>query len=121
MAQAAFSVPSVSSVVSPLQDACMDFWQWLNRPAAAEARALPSQAAPEQRLGRTVRSTVAPRPQHGAVAKRWSGPQVARPLRVVKVVEDGAVRTQGRLVISGRLADVCAELDRLVAQEALGR
>lgn len=35
---------------------------------------------------------------------------VKKPVRVV--------RTQGRMVISGRLADVCAELDRLVALEA---
>jgi uncharacterized membrane protein len=42
-----------------------------------------------------------------------------RPLRVVRVV-DGC-RTPagaGRMVISGRMADVCAELDRLAALEA---
>ena len=33
-----------------------------------------------------------------------------RPLRVV--------RSSGRIVISGRMADVCAELDRLAALEA---
>ncbi len=33
-----------------------------------------------------------------------------RPLRVV--------RSSGRLVISGRMADVCAELDRLAALES---
>lgn len=37
---------------------------------------------------------------------------LARPLRVRG--------TAGRLVISGRLADVCAELDRLAALEATG-
>ncbi len=39
-----------------------------------------------------------------------------RPLRVVRVVE--GVQTPahaGRMVISGRMADVCAELDRLAA------
>ncbi len=41
-----------------------------------------------------------------------------RPLRVVRVVERGQSRTDvGRMVISGRMADVCAELDRLVARE----
>jgi hypothetical protein len=39
-----------------------------------------------------------------------------KPLRVVRVLEAGA--GSGRLVISGRMADVCAELDRLAAQEA---
>ena len=34
----------------------------------------------------------------------------AKPLRVV--------RSSGRLVISGRMADVCAELERLAAMEA---
>ena len=42
----------------------------------------------------------------------------SRPLRVVRVVEPSAPRAiAGRMVISGRLADVCAELDRLAAQE----
>jgi len=43
----------------------------------------------------------------------------AKPLRVVRVLEPSASRTvAGRMVISGRLADVCAELDRLAALEA---
>jgi hypothetical protein len=43
-----------------------------------------------------------------------------RPLRVVRVL-DGVQgnRAFGRMVISGRMADVCAELDRLAATEAL--
>jgi hypothetical protein len=41
-----------------------------------------------------------------------------RPLRVVHVVEKGQPQSQaGRMVISGRMADVCAELDRLAASE----
>jgi hypothetical protein len=41
------------------------------------------------------------------------------PLRVLRVVEKGQPRScAGRLVISGRMVDVCAELDRLVAREA---
>jgi hypothetical protein len=44
-----------------------------------------------------------------------------KPLRVVRVLEPSASRsTAGRMVISGRLADVCAELDRLAALEAQG-
>jgi hypothetical protein len=43
-------------------------------------------------------------------------------LRVVRVLEPSAPRAvAGRMVISGRLADVCAELDRLAALEARGR
>lgn len=43
----------------------------------------------------------------------------ARPLRVVRIVEgQRAGSASGRVVISGRMADVCAELDRLAALEA---
>ena len=42
-----------------------------------------------------------------------------RALRVVRIAEFGDTsHTAGRMVISGRMADVCAELDRLVALEA---
>lgn len=43
-----------------------------------------------------------------------------RPLRVVRILETGQQPSAGagRMVISGRLADVCAELDRLAAREA---
>lgn len=45
-----------------------------------------------------------------------------RPLRVVRVVDGSRAQGgAGRMVISGRFADVCAELDRLAAQEARGR
>ena len=41
-------------------------------------------------------------------------------LRVLRVTESGqGVKGAGRMVISGRMADVCAELDRLAAIEAL--
>jgi hypothetical protein len=42
-----------------------------------------------------------------------------RPLRVVRVLEScQAASGAGRMVISGRMADVCAELDRLAALES---
>jgi hypothetical protein len=42
-----------------------------------------------------------------------------RPVRVVRIAEDQRPpkHTAGRMVISGRMADVCAELDRLIALE----
>jgi len=47
-------------------------------------------------------------------------PVQTRPLRVLQVMEVGqGGRSPGRLRISGRMADVCAELDRLAAHEAL--
>ena len=45
-----------------------------------------------------------------------------RSLRVLHVHESGqSAAGAGRMVISGRMADVCAELDRLVAIEARQR
>jgi len=51
---------------------------------------------------------------------RLSKPQSqVTPLRVVRLGEAGAQpECAGRMRISGRMADVCAELDRLVAKEA---
>jgi hypothetical protein len=37
------------------------------------------------------------------------------PLRVLRVVDGTPRQCAGRMVISGRMADVCAELDRLAA------
>lgn len=51
---------------------------------------------------------------------RGLGAMPSRPVRVLHVVEAGQSPTQsGHLRISGRMADVCAELDRLAAREAL--
>ncbi len=53
---------------------------------------------------------------------KWETPSktsVSRPLRVIRVLDAGhAPANVGRMMISGRMADVCAELDRLVAREA---
>lgn len=46
-------------------------------------------------------------------------PAAAPPLRVLRVFDPQQPRAAaGRMVISGRMADVCAELDRLAAAEA---
>jgi hypothetical protein len=51
-------------------------------------------------------------------AARAGVPAPSRPVRVVRLVDaQQPHRHPGRLVISGRMADVCAELDRLVALE----
>lgn len=56
---------------------------------------------------------------HRVAARRSPAPPA---LRVVRVFEPSQPRAAaGRMVISGRLADVCAELDRLAAQEAARR
>ena len=68
----------------------------------------------------SARSPVTP---HLPVKPREKAPQVALPqtkcLRVIHAM-DGQQRrpARGRVVISGRMSDVCAELDRLAALEA---
>jgi hypothetical protein len=53
-----------------------------------------------------------------AASRRMERACASRPLRVVRVVEGTASPSAGRMVISGRMADVCAELERLAALEA---
>ena len=46
--------------------------------------------------------------------------RASRPLRVVRVMEAGqAAAHGGRMVISGRMADVCAELERMAERESM--
>lgn len=61
-------------------------------------------------------------PQSALPARQCAAPQRALPAqRALAAAHPLRVRgTAGRLVISGRLADVCAELDRLAALEAAG-
>ena len=104
---------AVPGMLAPLQG----FFRWLvpGRPQPALACPATHQAsseiavnsaAPCVRLARTEGS------KHAKVITR-------RPLRVVRVMEAGQSPAQvGRMVISGRMADVCAELDRLAAREA---
>lgn len=62
------------------------------------------------------------RARPAASQRAWGGPTrsspLQRPLRVVRVLEGRAdCAAAGRMVISGRMADVCAELDRLADLE----
>jgi hypothetical protein len=51
-----------------------------------------------------------------ALSNNHAKPQ---PLRVVRLSEAGTItESAGRMRISGRMADVCAEIDRLAAKEA---
>lgn len=63
-----------------------------------------------RRVGNPLPTVHSPRVHRGQRGCPPSGAFSARPLRVV--------RASGRLVISGRMADVCAELERLAAMEA---
>jgi hypothetical protein len=64
--------------------------------------------------------TPAERPGHFPVRRDAQEQLHQRPLRVLQISDPRDRRgVIGRLVISGRMADVCAELDRLAGQEAL--
>ncbi|WP_137895532.1 hypothetical protein [Ramlibacter sp. 2FC] len=71
--------------------------------------------------GSPATSTALLRPPHASHAGAPAQPAArhAVPLRVVRVAEAGyRPGCAGRMVISGRMADVCAELDRLAARES---
>ena len=89
--------------------------------ATATLFSLPNLFAPLQAFvqwlsGGTPQPAAVPAPVR--VAYPSARPVPAIPLRVVRVLEPSASRAvAGRMVISGRLEDVCAELDRLAALE----
>jgi hypothetical protein len=83
---------------------------WLgHRPRHAEALPQARQAPKHTQVARarTVRPSTLAR----------SCEKARRPLRVVRVLDTSGT-SAGRMFMSGRMADVCAELDRLAALEA---
>jgi hypothetical protein len=103
--------------------AIVDLWMPLQSLAS---RLLPARGA-RHRDTRTVSAGVhglAVRPVRAGRVHGQAAPKAvaapARPLRVIRVVDhQGEKRSTNRMVISGRMADVCAELDRLAALEAM--
>ncbi|MCX7246813.1 MAG: hypothetical protein NTX31_03920 [Burkholderiales bacterium] len=81
--------------------------------------AIPGALSPLHAWWRGLRPSPAPRPaarHRVAPAQLKLAPSVHKPLRVVRILEAGQAPTHvGRMTISGRMADVCAELDRLAA------
>ncbi len=87
--------------------------QRLLRCNASRAHPNPAAALDHQASGRP--RSVASHAHVAAPACRALRP----PVRVVRIIEGGQTqRNCGRLMISGRMADVCAELDRMVEREA---
>lgn len=110
MSIAQFATPSV---LTPLQG----LWRWL-LPATAQVRPAHSNLEPcsrEVAMSSPGNNTCLA----GAQRHHAADTTTHRPLRIVRVLEAGqATANVGRMVISGRMADVCAELDRLAAREA---
>jgi hypothetical protein len=110
MSIALFPTPGV---LTPLQG----LWRWLV-PATTQGRS--AHSSPDKRGRETALNS-------SATSTRHAGPEFChaantptrRPLRIVRVLEAGqASANVGRMLISGRMTDVCAELDRLAAREA---
>ncbi len=106
---------AIADLWSPLQSLATR-WMPVRRPSRGDS----SDAAAGLRYvairpACTARTAGSPAP-----ATSPSAATPARPLRVVRVVDrQGSQRgCANRVVISGRMADVCAELDRLAALEA---
>lgn len=99
------TILSLQGLLAPLQSLV----NWLTRTPVPHPAAL-------------VRRSVAVKPGTSRSSSSWTTlpgschKKPRRPLRVVRVAEAGPA-VAGRMVISGRMADVCAELDRLAALE----
>ena len=108
MSIALFAVPGV---LAPLQG----LWRWL-MPGAAPGR--PVVRLEPDSCGRHVTGYANAAPP-GVKLQNLASIAAHRPLRIVRILEAGQAPTHvGRMMISGRMADVCAELDRLAAREA---
>lgn len=104
---------TASALLTPLQN----LWRWI-LPAANEAKSRPSITD-----RRSCRVALVKATDHTHCLTPGSpfhaNPTNAKPLRIIRLMEVGQPPANvGRMVISGRMADVCAELDRLVAREA---
>ncbi len=107
------TAPQSIGVITPLRA----LWRWFvatpGQPQQANCSVTQPVVANFQRASTTCNHAM--RTQPGAAALTVA----RRPIRMVRVMEAGQTSSQvGRMVISGRMADVCAELDRLVAHEA---
>ena len=104
-----------SGVFLPLQG----LLRWMSTPALPLPHAI---ANPQRTTARVATAKAAPKLVAScAIPVRATAPIHAhrKPLRVVRVLEAGQTRASvGRMVISGRMAYVCAELDRLAEAEA---
>lgn len=101
---------ALSDLFMPLQSLAH---RWMTLPSGGRRRrSTPIEVAPDLRYVQ-----VRPSPA-GTRTESRPATRPSRPLRVVRVTEAGKPRTDGRVVLSGRLEDVCAELDRLAALEA---
>ncbi len=112
----------------PFSTALVAFWQWLmaspGQPPQAQRSQPGKRAVALASLQSHVHPATAPKQVPQVTTRQRSDfrvftqPVAQQPLRVVRLLEAGQPPSlAGRLRISGRMADVCAELDRLAACE----
>lgn len=90
--------------------------------ALSTARARKSSAAGAPHVQNAIEFVAAPAVSVMVVAKNSLKTQRSTPLRILRVVELGDRSAgAGRMRMSGSMADVCAELDRLVERESRQR
>ena len=108
-----FALFEPTGVLAPLQG----LMNWLTPPPTANS-------TKPTRLGDAATGFKFDVPTQGICVPSFESNQtmrssVQKPLRIVRILEaDHAPANVGRMVISGRMSDVCAELDRLAAKES---
>lgn len=86
---------------------------------AASATVRTASSLPRRSVVRSIANTQPAVHGSAGPGPSTSGYQRVRPaLRVLRVVDHDQPAAAGRMVISGRMAEVCAELDRMAAREA---
>ena len=110
MSIALFASPGV---LAPLQG-------WWRRFMPATAPGSSTHSSQDLRArGAAIHPLAGPSRFTGIELQNTSRASAPKPLRIVRILEAGQAPTHvGRMLISGRMADVCAELDRLAAREA---
>ncbi|MBC7649312.1 MAG: hypothetical protein H7197_09400 [Vitreoscilla sp.] len=108
-----FGTPRLSMMLAPVQ-ALVAFFTPM-QPAQASHR--PATRSPAQRMSHAQNIDKRTPP----LAFTATGTRHVSRLKVMRQFEPGMARSQaGRMAISGRMADVCAELDRIAQRETLG-
>ena len=100
---------ALSDLFMPLQSLAT---RWRASPGGRRRLSAPVELEPDLRYVQVHPSSSA------AQSERRHAARPSRPLRVVRVTETGKPQHAARVVLSGRMEDVCAELDRLAAIEA---
>jgi hypothetical protein len=102
-------------VLAPLQE--LFNWLTVSTPQQEPVRAIANRRA--SRMAFHTREHKAPLARPDSQKQTQTQAGAHKPLRIVRILDaDHAPANVGRMLISGRMADVCAELDRLATREA---